>query len=271
MAFDDFEQSQDDGQPVELYRFSMGGDIILLQTTNLESVEPTTGEVYEPAAIVRSGIEKSSDLAADGSLTILVPPTHLIAAMLVLVTPVEPIFLEIIAYHREDPDQEQEGIWSGFVRSASLGQTGSTLHCTPIPGGLNREGLAIGYQRTCPYQLYDADTCKVDRDDFTLEGEILTLDGITITAAVFDTMPDGWLDSGFARVGDEIRLVTSHLGDTITVLFPFSDASVGGEILGEAGCDRLKPTCKDKFNNLPNMGGAPWMPDKNPFQVGIEG
>jgi hypothetical protein len=32
-----------------------------------------------------------------------------------------------------------------------------------------------------------------------------------------------------------------------------------------AGCDHLLATCRDRFSNVANFGGFPWIPQKNPF------
>lgn len=270
MGFDEFEESVDDGQPVECFTFSNSNGLLLQQTTSLELVVLGDTREFEPAAISRSGIVGSSDLAADAALTIECSPQHEIAQMHVLSVPTAPIQIQIEQVQRDDEDVEVVGLWLGYVRSVTFSGNSATIHCTPIPG-IKREGLSPGLTRPCRYYLYDQHTCKVNRELFTLTGTIASIDGITITAAVFATQPDGWLSGGNAIVGDQTLLITSHEGDTITLLLPFADASVGGAITAEAGCDRLKITCKDKFNNLLNHGGFAWLPDKNPFQIGVEG
>lgn len=268
MTFDAFEESVDDGQPVELYEWT-GTGILVRETTALEQAEPSTGEIYTPSAIKRSGIIGSSDLAADKTITIDTPPDHPIAVLHVLTSPTSPIFLEIREFHRGDGNIE--GLWKGDVRTVTWAGSVATITLEAIPRGLNHEGLPIGFQRTCPFQVYDVNTCRVVRATFTLAGTIATLSGITMTAAIFATQPDGWLTGGAVHVGAEERLITSHVGDTITLLIPFQEAVPGQAVTAEAGCDRLKATCDTKFSNLENHGGNPWMPDKNPFQVGLDG
>ena len=116
MAFDTYEESIDDGQPVELYSF-VGDGILVRETSAREQVDLGGGEVYVPAAITRSSIVGSSDLGADGTLTLDVPPDHPIAALFVNLVPASEILLTLREFHRGDGNLE--GLWKGYVRNVT--------------------------------------------------------------------------------------------------------------------------------------------------------
>lgn len=269
MPLDDFEMTPDDGEPVELYEF-WGEGFYIRQTTSLDPVV-VGPDTYEPAPIARSGTTAQSELAADSSMTIEVSPSHPIARMHLLGVPTGKVHVRVRELQRQDGDQDLVGVYRGTVRSGASQGRIVVLNCTGIPGGLGVSGLPHGWQRTCDYQLYDEHTCKVDRPSFTLTGVATLVDGLTVEAAVFGTVPSGWLFGGIALVGGVPGLITGHDGTEITLLLPFADLRPGDEILASAACDRLRNTCRDKFNNLANHAGNPWMPIKNPFEVGLDG
>jgi len=50
---------------------------------------------------------------------------------------------------------------------------------------------------------------------------------------------------------------------------PFDDEVVGKQVIVYAGCDKTPQTCKNKFNNLQNFRGFPYIPVKNPVIWGV--
>ena len=47
------------------------------------------------------------------------------------------------------------------------------------------------------------------------------------------------------------------------------DSVVGQDVDVFAGCDHTVDTCDQKFDNVINYGGWPYVPSKNPFESGI--
>lgn len=132
----------------------------------------------------------------------------------------------------------------------------------------------------CNWALYD-DFCTVDRDlfkvsfpvseavisedMFTIQHPNLSmLGGITPTPA----SPDNFFTSGFAENSLERVYIVKHEGDTITVISNFVRlAGITIEVF--AGCNKLRNTCKDKFDNEVNFGGWPFVPGRNPVTDGF--
>lgn len=74
-------------------------------------------------------------------------------------------------------------------------------------------------------------------------------------------------------VGDYITEISSGIGDffimELTIFNKFSFDIVGESVYLSSGCDKKNSTCAEKFNNISNFGGFPYMPTDNPFEVSI--
>jgi hypothetical protein len=65
--------------------------------------------------------------------------------------------------------------------------------------------------------------------------------------------------------------------DVLTLSLPFAVNVAGASVEVNAGCDHTKETCRSKFQvldaingNQVNYGAFPFVPPKNPFQVGVK-
>lgn len=274
MTIEDFETSEDEGQPVELLLWTMGA-YELRETTSDETVDLGGGDVYPPSAIRREGIEIASDPQDQATLNITAPLDHPIMVLFRGLSPPDNLSLRIRLLHRTDVDEEIEGVWAGTVDSAApVGDVG-VIVCSPIPGSLAVESPRYTDQRTCQHQLYGQSTngCLADPADFTIAGTLATVSGITLTSTAFSSEADNWLTGGEIVVvtsgRTERRRIESHTGSTITIQVPFEFAGAGASYTATAGCDRLRATCDTKFGNILNFDGAPMIPTKNPFQGGF--
>ncbi|RMF17613.1 MAG: DUF2163 domain-containing protein [Alphaproteobacteria bacterium] len=117
----------------------------------------------------------------------------------------------------------------------------------------------------CRAELGDA-RCKRGLRAFTREVRVTALiDPVTIEVTPLDD-PDGWYDFGRLRwhlgantgaLGEIRRQVGGRLS-----LFapPAQPVSVGDLAEIVAGCDKARTTCRDKFDNLANFRGEPFLP-----------
>jgi hypothetical protein len=69
---------------------------------------------------------------------------------------------------------------------------------------------------------------------------------------------------------DEKRLVTGHTGNVLTLQIPFPTDVTGATAVVQPGCDHKITTCTSKFSNDINYGGFPLVPEKNPFNTGVD-
>ena len=101
-----------------------------------------------------------------------------------------------------------------------------------------------------------------------------TVDGVatnhTFSASGLDGYQDGWFTGGKVTwlTGDNagaIMEIKFHVNNGAEVSFdlwetmPF-DIVVGDTFDVTAGCDKSLATCRDRFNNVPNFRGFPYIP-----------
>jgi hypothetical protein len=67
------------------------------------------------------------------------------------------------------------------------------------------------------------------------------------------------------KFGDELRMITAHSGNVVTLVDSVADLVVGATVTLWPGCSRTVNHCQNKFSNLANYGGLPYLPAKNPF------
>lgn len=60
-------------------------------------------------------------------------------------------------------------------------------------------------------------------------------------------------------------MITAHSGNVLTLVDGIDDLAVGSSVTLWPGCARTVNACADKFANLDNYGGLPFLPAKNPF------
>lgn len=119
-------------------------------------------------------------------------------------------------------------------------------------------------QRMCNHSLYD-DMCGKIRADFDLVTSVSAQSGNTLTVASVSGAVDQYYKSGDILVGNERRLILDQTGAVLTLIAPFTGVSNGTACTIYAGCDHSVETCRDKFSNVANYGGFPFLHWKNPY------
>lgn len=103
-----------------------------------------------------------------------------------------------------------------------------------------------------------------------VEATVISLAGLTLTAAAFASLPSGRLAGGFvrwARAADgliEYRTIKAHAGSTITLDYGALDLAVDLVLRAYPGCAHNWADC-GYHENRHDYGGDLWMPVKNPF------
>ncbi len=142
--------------------------------------------------------------------------------------------------------------------------------------GLKRQGLRKNFGASCQHALYDGG-CEVLKTDYDTDVHVSDVDGTTITGSgeITATSDADWFVSGYAeRANGEVRFVIAQSGDTIEILFPFTNLPVGEHITVYAGCKRDIDTCFNKFNTTENPDAKNFLgfhvnPKRNPFHTGL--
>lgn len=257
MAYNTYEQSVAQGQPIELYRFAHGVQR-WFYCTGLNEIAYNS-ELYTPDLIKRGEI-RLTDNAFDREINIEVSRNNLFAQEFIPGPLDRVTTVEIYRGHGTD----FVTYWQGVVGAVTFDDKTATIRCTPKTSSLKRIGLRRKYQIQCPYPIYST-KCKVNKESYKVTGVISSVSGLNVTAAGISTKSDGWFVGGEFVCGESRRMIIEHTGSTIKISSPIIGMSASDSYTAYAGCDHKKETCRDKFNNKLNFGGQPYIPTKNPF------
>jgi uncharacterized phage protein (TIGR02218 family) len=269
MTYENRETSVESGKPVELYHFTIG------TTHYYYTSAPDTflfgGNNWVPRQIERTDPSQSTEDRRQ-QMEVTLPTEDPVASRFVGIIPGSLMTLEISRYHRDDTGVFI--LWSGAVVGASYGLQGAqcTLRCVTSEAAFSRAIPRYKYQGLCNNVLFD-DLCQVTKASFTHTDTCTDVTGSDITvqnlATTFPTA--NWAVGGYASFNDsDFRLVMAQTSDVLTLFIPFENSPLGQTVKVFAGCDHLIATCKDKFSNLINFGGYPYVPTVNPFIVGVD-
>ena len=120
-------------------------------------------------------------------------------------------------------------------------------------------------QTSCPYTLYGAG-CNVDKSICSENSSV----SANTTQKIINCgliKPNGYYQNGVILFtsGKNINIkrgIKYHTNGVLTLNLPLLYApSVGDTFTVSAGCDKTMATCKNKFNNLANFGGTPFIPN----------
>ena len=264
MTFATFETSATQGQPEELYEFRRG--VSVWRYTSAQADQALGVDVYTAAPMQRATIKQTGDLNQQ-RLDLTCARDIAIAAEFISTPPSEVTLLTVRRRHGTDTDYAV--VWMGRVLGAQWADQASVvLHCEPVSTSLKRTGLRRLYQRNCPHVLYGvpcgASTAAVQ---FIGAASVINANAVTVPGA--SAKPDGWYTGGYASwnaSGASVRrMITGHVGDTLTLSAAPLDLAVGMAVTLLPGCDHTLGTCDAKFANSANYGGFPFIPTSNPL------
>lgn len=286
MTFEAFETSQESGQPVELFKFTAGNLVFRFTSAEDDIVVGVTGPVniqgtYESIPIKRSRIQTSVDGGRKDGISIELPSSNELAQRYIDIVPGVRTNLEIFRFHRGDtPTPEFVTSFKGDVQTVAFTKQGrlATMQVLSLARAKGRAIPRFTYQGPCNHMLYDS-RCKISETDPSFE-KFLTVSAINSTSTVLTVTGAGgfgfsdFFVSGFLEFNDDFRDVVIQGGpgnEDLTLLVPFIDNPLGQQVRALAGCKlRLIIDCRDKFANVINFGGFPYVPKKNPFATGLD-
>lgn len=262
MTYAEHESSIADGAPVELYEFAWGAVEPQLYTSADGDYE-LDGDTYTAATLRRSQIEASAERARN-AITITCARTFPIAELFRIAPPTEVIAVTIRRQHRGDADVAV--IWQGRVLNCEWSGAQATLNCEPVSSSLKRNGLRRKYGRQCPHVLYGPG-CGVDRATHSITTTVTSSSGLVLNVAALDDKPyaGGFVSWTKPDGGVELRFIRSFTGLALTLTQPFYGIPDDAEVEVSPGCTHTRLMCDGTYDNLPNYGGFPFVPSKNPF------
>lgn len=251
-------------KPVELFHF-YDNNTINGRYTSGDVAITYAGETWEPAPLSRTALEYNTDFEAS-ELTITLDYLHPEITRFISLNPPETVWVDVLKMHR-DYTTEADVIFVGEISTVIMKGIAAQAKVIGFEKYLNRPACVYRYQRVCNYDVGDPDTCKVDLDNYdasytvnaeSSDGKTLTLSGSGPSNGAFTL---GYIKN---QADSERRMIVSHIGTEYKIRYKFS-ASVDGETCTlYQGCDKTIETCRDKFNNVVNYFGFPYIPSDNP-------
>ncbi len=289
MSYQTLDDSLEDAQPVELYRFENAEEIFTY--TSGQVPVAFGGKTYDPIPLMSTEPSVTST-DARGNLQITLPITNELAARYVATVPASIDKLTIYRFHTTDtPTPEVIVTFIGTVASCTFSGETAKLTCEQGSSVLNRIFPKQSTRGNCNHVLYDGG-CQVSDSQFKLAGVVTAIaaDGFSIQLDTGDSIvlatglklsaqladDATYFNAGYIRRGGiEYRAVQTmnDLGGNvvaIALLIPFQTIALGVALDLFAGCDHILATCIAKFDNVDRYGGFPFVPEKNPFTAGID-
>lgn len=263
MTYNAYEESTQLGTPVELYEFVQGPQ--QWYYTSCSSPISRLGISYTPMSVSRDRVKVSGDIFKDG-VKLSFNRGDAFANQFLAFAPEDVTTVTILRGHYGDPDEQYIVYWKGRVVGAKVSGNQIDVECESVFTSIKRPGLRARFEYGCRHTLY-LSGCGVDKEAYRFNGQATAITGgLNVAVAGASLQPDGYYAGGMlVTVAGVPRFITGHVGGVVTLARPLADLAVGDTVALYPGCDHLKETCKNKFNNLDNFGGFPFIPGRNPF------
>jgi len=263
MTYESEVQKTEQVQFVELYRVTIGNDIYRYTSCDHDVV--FEGEKYTAAPIKRSTLRHELELKPY-HITITAPLSDEVLSYIAN-TPVEPAKVEI--WRAVSPDTSlYRKIFTGRIKSVTFKDKLAQISLESVTVLLKSRLPRFVYQAYCNNSLFD-EVCGLNIEDYKLSTGV-AVSGNNLISANFSAQPNGYYTGGHVRFGTDMRLITNHVTDTITLQIPFDARVQTGTVVDVfPGCDKSPAMCKNKFNNINRFLGFPYIPSKNIAIVGF--
>lgn len=230
------------------------------------------GKTWEPRVLSRSEIERGTGLMSHKvtiESVIDIPPFERFVLYDVPVT----VRIRILRYFPNSGVDHAWAIFNGYITSPEVIGRGVKCLCVDKTFLLERDVIRIVFQPCCNWRLGDP-LCGINLNAYTEPGQ--TVQNITGNVLTFNALngPDGnpatngYYTNGWLVINSKRYTIVDHTqagaGGTITLLFLSNDIVLGASVSLTAGCDGKIGTCHEKFNNLDEYEGFPFIPLKNP-------
>lgn len=263
MTYSQIEQSAQDGEPIELYRFGIG-----VETQGFTSAAFAVvyqGITHSPASISADKLKQTQDPHKDG-ISVKWPRVHPFAQRILSHPPDEVVTVTILRRHFGDGDTVT--VFKGRVVGASARDNEITFEVESVYTSIRRAGLRATYQTLCRHALYSPG-CGLNRAQWGELGKVQSIAGLTITTNIAAQKPDGYYLAGIFQSGIYQRQITKHVGNDLTITEPIPGLTGGADIEIFPGCNLTYDTCDNKFDNSENFGGFTRIPGRNPFDTTV--
>lgn len=249
-------------KPVELYHIwqDIGNDWYY---TNGDVAVTYDGESYVPATLNRSSVSYNAQLevtAMSISAGYLEDPT----LEFIAINPIDLLWISVMKLHRDQDPLEADVIFIGQMKSVSFKGVQATINCVGFEHFLKNTVPIYRYQVSCNHNIFGT-LCAVTKTSYKTT-TVVSIDstGKQYTSSDFALEVDGYFTGGEVISGNESRTIISHVGEVITLIYKMVEIVDGASVDAYPGCDGRPETCRDKYDNILNFLGFPFIPVENP-------
>ncbi|MFA7177487.1 MAG: phage BR0599 family protein [Smithellaceae bacterium] len=255
-------ETADESTPIEVYKFWTADDTWHL--TDGDAPFVYDGDTYLPAAISRGPVTQNEDPASN-TCTITMSRLTEPAVQYVASLPMHTMRVMITRLHRTQDPLEGEVKFAGFVGTPTVKGAEVQAACVSIAKWMDQPIPNYRLQPLCNASLFD-DECGLTAADYQTDGTIVAANetGTVLTADEFALEDDGYFELGHVLINGHRRMITQHIGTSVTLRYPIPVPDAGDAFSAWPGCNGAISTCLAKFNNKDNHRGYPDMPLDNP-------
>jgi uncharacterized phage protein (TIGR02218 family) len=155
--------------------------------------------------------------------------------------------------------------FAGRIAGIDVGRSSAQVGVNSDTELLNVQFPINVYQPPCRWTLFGAG-CTLSRAAFTV-GSTVASGSTRQTLNCGLAQAEGYFDLGILQFtsgpnSGAWRMVRSYTAGQIVLSVPLINApTIGDAFTISPGCDKQQSTCTVKFNNLPNFGGQPYIPN----------
>lgn len=277
MTYSDLEASVADGRPYHLYLFAEGAQLWRFTSLAEDWTSPPgaadasgSEQTWTASAVSHGPIQQSGD-PRRVEVEVTFPVSDTFARRFLGVRGQAVTTLTIYRGHRQVPE-ETRVVWKGRVIGPRVSGEQIALRCENLLTSVRSIGNAEVYSKICRHVLYGPG-CNLDIESFFSGATATAYSGLGVTVGEASGQANGYFAGGVIRhtASGALGFITGHEGAALTLGGRLVDLEgeidAGGSAAVEIapGCDLSVATCRDRFSNLPNYGGFPWIPDRNPF------
>jgi uncharacterized phage protein (TIGR02218 family) len=269
MTFDTRERSVATGRPLRLYEFQRGTKRWFYGSADRDLTLQT--RLWRSTAISDDGVRLTGETTAD-VLKVTAPGTLEVAQLYRAAPPSADVGLTVRDFHEGEADlaSNVRVVWVGSISGVRFPQPDRCeITCESLSASMDRPGLRLTWERTCPHTLFDRN-CGKNRDLYAVSAQVQTLTGAAISSGTFAGFPNGYFSGGLVEwsVGDgeiDRRCIEYHFGSEVFLLGGTQGLVGGMDLKAFPGCRQTDTYCDGTFDNLANFGGVKHLPGKSPF------
>lgn len=251
-------------KPVELFRiWTDGGSFWYYTNSDVDIVYG--GNTYVAAAIQRGPLSKDTQLDVS-TLTITFQYLQDPVIQYIALNPIRLIWVSVMRLFRDQDPYETQTIFVGNIKEVAFQGIQGAAKCVGFEFFLKKPIPRYRYGRQCNYTVFDSG-CTLSAASFAQTTTVTAISAnlLTISCSGMTTKDSGYYTAGRLVFGEDQRMITYYGGGTdIAIRYKIVSLAVGSSVTLFAGCDGDIETCRDRFNNVINFGGTPYIPLDNP-------